>query len=37
MEILVGQGQVAAVTEALRAGAGGPVHVIVQVVTDDVS
>ena len=32
-----GQGQVAAVTEALRAGAGGPVHVIVQVVTDDVS
>ena len=37
LEILVGQDHVAAVTEALRAGAGGPVHVIVQVVADDMS
>jgi len=36
-EVLVGEDHVAAVTEALRAGAGGPVHVIVQVVANDVS
>ncbi len=37
LEVLVGHDHVAAVTEALRAGAGGPVHVIVQVVSDDVT
>ena len=38
-EVLVGEDHVAAVTEAPRAGAGagGPVHVIVQVVANDVS
>jgi len=35
LEILVGTEQVAAVTEVLRDRAGGPVHVVVQVVADD--
>ena len=37
LEVLVGEDPVAVVTEALRAGAGGPVHVNVQVVANDVS
>jgi len=35
LEVLVGEDHVGAVTEALRAGAGGAVHVIVQVVAND--
>ena len=35
LEVLVGEDNVGAVTEALRAGAGGAVHVIVQVVAND--
>ncbi len=33
----MGEDPVAVATEALRAGVGGPVHVIVQVVANDVS